>query len=331
MIDLQEARAYVLGACAPLPSTSLPIAEALGCVAVDADGRDRGGAAVRQHRGRRVRACGPPTSAGASRATPVPAAGDRHDPRRHGPRRRAGPGPGGAHHDRRARCPPGADAVVMVEESARPGRRRRRSSCSRRSRPATRVRPAGDDLRPGDAVYPAGDVLTAGHLGVLATFGVDRGARSCRRCGWACCPPATSWSRDRSRSRRVRSATPTGARCWRCWPRPGAMAVDLGRVPDDEAAIADAIRARRRHLRRAAHQRRREHGRLRLRQGRARPHGRHALDAGGHPPGQAARLRHGATWRRRRVATRAGVRPARQPGVVGGVLRAVRPARRCAR
>ena len=44
-----------------------------------------------------------------------------------------------------------------------------------------------------------------------------------------------------------------------------------------------------------------------------------ALDAGRHPPGQAARLRAGRRH--------AGVRPARQPGVVDGQLRAVRPAR----
>ena len=54
----------------------------------------------------------------------------------------------------------------------------------------------------------------------------------------------------------------------------------------------------------------------------ARPHRRHALDAGGHQAGQAAGLRP-----RRSAGGRPGVRPARQPGLVDGELRAVRPAR----
>ena len=96
-----------------------------------------------------------------------------------------------------------------------------------------------------------------------------------------------------------------------------------GSVADDEAAISEALAARRRRVRRRRHQRRRQHGRLRLREGGARPPRRHALDAGGHPAGQAARLRH-----RRRHAR---VRPARQPGVVDGVASSCSPARACAR
>ncbi len=36
------------------------------------------------------------------------------------------------------------------------------------------VRPAGDDLVPGDRVFEAGQVITPGHIGVLATFGVEQ-------------------------------------------------------------------------------------------------------------------------------------------------------------
>ena len=35
MIPLEEARAYVLGGCAPLPATEVALADALGCVAAE--------------------------------------------------------------------------------------------------------------------------------------------------------------------------------------------------------------------------------------------------------------------------------------------------------
>ena len=69
------------------------------------------------------------------------------------------------------------------------------------------------------------------------------------------------------------------------------------------------------------HERRREHGRLRRRQGGARPHRRHALDADRDQAGQAVRVRPA----RRRRRPRAGVRAARQPGLLARELRAVRP------
>ena len=108
--------------------------------------------------------------------------------------------------------------------------------------------------------------------------------------------------------------------------RAGCEAVDLGVVRDDEAALEAVLRDAAETLRRHRHQRRREHGRLRRRQGRAariadmrwmqiaikpaKPFAFGVL-AGGRPAG-------------------AGVRAARQPGQLARQLRAARPARRCA-
>jgi len=71
-----------------------------------------------------------------------------------------------------APMPPGADAVVMVErttydESAGT------VEVEITVPPGNHVRGAGEDVRPGDLLFAAGTQLTAGHLGVLASVGVD--------------------------------------------------------------------------------------------------------------------------------------------------------------
>lgn len=75
--------------------------------------------------------------------------------------------------------PPGADAVVMVEDSEaptpgtgggdRPGPHPVR--ILRGAAPGRHVRPAGDDLDAGDVAVPAGTVLRPAHVGLLATLG----------------------------------------------------------------------------------------------------------------------------------------------------------------
>jgi molybdopterin molybdotransferase len=67
-----------------------------------------------------------------------------------------------------APMPPGADAVVMVEDSERlDGERVRLSAVVG---PGTSVRAAGDDVRRGDVVFRAGTVVTPAVLGVLASI-----------------------------------------------------------------------------------------------------------------------------------------------------------------
>jgi molybdopterin molybdotransferase len=69
-----------------------------------------------------------------------------------------------------APLPPGADAVVMVEDSELIDREKVRLMAE--VTPATSVRAAGDDVRRGDVVFRAGTVVTAPVLGVLASINV---------------------------------------------------------------------------------------------------------------------------------------------------------------
>lgn len=67
-----------------------------------------------------------------------------------------------------APVPPGADAVVIQEDtSARGGR----VEISIAPQPGENVREAGEDIRRGDAVLEAGTLLGPSHLGVLASLG----------------------------------------------------------------------------------------------------------------------------------------------------------------
>lgn len=66
-----------------------------------------------------------------------------------------------------APMPPGADAVVMVEDSERIGDDRVR--LSRSVEPTVAVRWAGDDIRAGDEVFPAGTLITPAVEAVLAS------------------------------------------------------------------------------------------------------------------------------------------------------------------
>ncbi len=75
-----------------------------------------------------------------------------------------------------APLPPGADAVVMVEEtmklsSPNGGQRVR---IGRMVQPGDDVRPVGVDVAAGQTVLPAGDRLGAAEIGLLATVGITR-------------------------------------------------------------------------------------------------------------------------------------------------------------
>ena len=138
-----------------------------------------------------------------------------------------------------APMPPGADAVVEVE----------RTSVSDDGSVVTvavevpvgnHVRSAGDDLRPGDEVVGAGTTLGPGHLGVLASIGVERVVVFRRlRVGVLS-----------TGDELVDGSVPLMAGQIRDANRPallglldemGVVPVDLGRVADDEAAIAGAL------------------------------------------------------------------------------------------
>ena len=258
----------------------------------------------RRHRGRGAgtprSGCG--SSASSRPATPRPIA--------------VGPGRGDPDHDRRA------DARRRRRD--RDGRAHRRDGddgvlVEQEARPGDHVRAAGGDLEAGAARVRGRDRGPAAPTSALLVEHRRDAVSACTRGrASACSRRATSWWR-RARSRRARSATRTGRCCSRCVRDAG---VGRGR-PRHRARRRGAhrrdARGRVQPLRRGHHERWRVGRRLRLREGRARPVRRARVAPGRDQAGEAARVR--------RRARHAGVRPARQPGVVARQLRAVRAAR----
>jgi len=237
VLSLDEARGYVLAGCAAGHPKAIPVAEALGLVtSVDIDGDEAvppfdntamDGFAVRSAdtvdagagSPARLRIVGT-LAAGASPGRPV--------------------GPGEAIRIMTgAPMPQGADAVVMVERTSVEGDEVSVLVAVERG---NHVRRAGDDLRAGQRVFDAGTVLTPAHLGVLASVGVRRVPVHPRpRVGVLSTgdelvdgpePLAPGQIRDSNRAMLLALVA-----------RADAVPVDLGRIPDDEAAITDAIEA----------------------------------------------------------------------------------------
>jgi molybdenum cofactor synthesis domain-containing protein len=172
MIPLGEARAFVLDACAVLPSRSMPIDDALGCVAAapvvatepvppfvnsamdgyalraaDTIGASGLGSPVR------LEVVG--TILAGTQPGAVVAAGQA------------------ARIMTGAPLPAGADAVCMFEECG--DESNGAVVVVARPLPAgTAVRLAGQDVAVGDTILEAGSVVTPGHIGVLANQGVTR-------------------------------------------------------------------------------------------------------------------------------------------------------------
>ena len=290
VIPAEEARALrARASCARVPSEArCRCTDVLGMRDVGAARRARGRAAVRATRRWTATPCGPPT----------PSA---HRPRRRCASRSPGCSPAGAARPSRsapgqavrimtgAPMPAGADAVVMVEETEADDDGACSSSC--RSRPGDAVRRGGRATSPrrpsvraadGD---PARAPRRAAPARLRARAGVPAGPGrrdlDRRRAG----------RRRRHRSHPGRSASRTG-RCCSPWSsRPAASPVDLGLVRDDEDEIAEVCGRGAGGLRRTHLVGRRQHGRLRPREGGARRDRRHALDADRHPAGEAVRLR----------------------------------------
>ncbi len=68
-----------------------------------------------------------------------------------------------------APVPPGAQAIVMVEDSAS-GPTPDTVTLRAKVEPNQAIRPAGDDVKIGDTVFRAGDIVTPAALGVLASI-----------------------------------------------------------------------------------------------------------------------------------------------------------------
>jgi molybdopterin molybdotransferase len=139
-----------------------------------------------------------------------------------------------------APMPPGADAIVIVERTARDGADG--VLIEDEATVGDHVRPAGGDLEAGAAVFAAGTVLRAPHLGVLASVGAAR-VRATRRArvgvlstGDELVPTATpaplaaGTIRDSNRPMLLALVAEAG-----CEP------VDLGIAPDDEAGTVATL------------------------------------------------------------------------------------------
>ncbi len=239
MIPLDEARAFVLEACAVLPSRSVPIDDALGCVATVA-----------------VVATEPvPPFVNSSmdgyalRAADTDAAGPDHPVRLEvvgaimaGTTLGTVLGPGQAARIMTgAPLPVGADAVCMLEEC------RDESDgtvlvVGRTLAVGTAVRRAGQDVAVGATVLHAGSEITPGHIGVLANQGLTRvEVRPRPRMGVLSTgdelvsgpgPLAPGKIRDANRHSLLALVR-----------REGWDPVDLGVVGDDEAALGAVLEA----------------------------------------------------------------------------------------
>jgi molybdopterin molybdotransferase len=233
MIPLEEARRFVLGSCPPLAPRQLALDEALGCVVA--------GSVVATE-------AVPPFANSSMDGYALRALDTRGAPLSlevvgsimagHPSGVTVGPGQA-ARIMTGAPLPAGADAVVMVEETAadRDGAGVR---IEREARAGDFVRRPGQDVAVGDVVARAGTILTPAHLGLLANQGVTTvTAHPHPRVGVVSTgdevvevrgPLPPGKIRDANRHTLLALARREG---WEC--------VDLGIVGDDEAALVDVL------------------------------------------------------------------------------------------
>lgn len=139
-----------------------------------------------------------------------------------------------------APLPDGADAIVMVEETTTSDDNETVTINSGVQAGAA-VRRAGEDMQPGQQVFDAGTLLQPGHLGVLATLGIETIAAHRRPLVGVISTGdeliegpqelAPGQIRDSNRRTLLAMVEQTG-----CTP------IDLGLIRDDEAAVEAALR-----------------------------------------------------------------------------------------
>ena len=169
LITLEEARAYVTGACATLSPVRSPVDQALGCVLAEdvhsaIEVPPFSNTAMDGYAVRAADTQGVPVTLAVVSTLPAGASPVGHFV-----------GPGQAVRIMTgAPMPAGADAIVPVEHTQRSSPDAREVLVLQPAQPGDAVRPAGEDVATGQLVFPAGAVLTAGHLGMLSSIGHGR-------------------------------------------------------------------------------------------------------------------------------------------------------------
>jgi molybdopterin molybdotransferase len=139
-----------------------------------------------------------------------------------------------------APLPPGADAVVMVEDSERIGSDRVRLVRSVAAGAA--VRRAGEDIQPGDLLFTAGTVVKPAVKAVLASVNV-RSALVYRRVRVAVLATGDELVDDGSALRPGQIRESNRTMLAGLLAEAGCEVVDLGIVADDEAVLEQALRS----------------------------------------------------------------------------------------
>lgn len=140
-----------------------------------------------------------------------------------------------------APVPDGADAIVMVERTERLDGGAA-VAISATASVGDHLRRAGDDVQIGDELFAAGEQLTPGHLGVLATIGVQEVLVHRRpRVGVLSTGDELVAGGGPLAPGQIRESN--GRTLLALLAEDGFEPVDLGLVADDEAAITAAIEA----------------------------------------------------------------------------------------
>jgi molybdopterin molybdotransferase len=236
VIPFEEARARVLAGCRPLAPREVALDDALGCVTAESviAGEDVPPFANTAMDGYAVRAIDVAEASVDHPArltlTGVLAAGAA-------PSRPVGPGEA-LQIMTGAPFPPGADTVAIVEVTTLDGDD---VLVREPAEAGEHIRPAGEDIAAGQEVFPAGTPLGPGHLGVLASIGLEKVAVYGRaRVGVLSTGDELVDGRGELRPGQIRDSNRHTLLA--LLRQGGFEAVDLGAARDDEAEIRGVIK-----------------------------------------------------------------------------------------